>query len=278
MMNDSFGARLRRERERQHITLAQIADTTKIKASLFDGLERGDVSRWPAGIFRRSFVRAYAKAIGLDPEQTCREFVECFPEAGDTAPRPAGTPTAGPATARRSPALAWADAAPRDDSDDEPGDGDRGGRDDEDDATRLRLTLAEQGVPIAATAPPGPDGGTPAVLESTWRWRAVALDLGTVLIVSVTAFVILDEFWMPLAVSSLVYYFGSTLLLGATPGVLFFTNAARAHEPAPSAEPPVTSLDRALEMRDVLLADARPRPMPPPHRQPVDIDSRRVRA
>lgn len=85
-MNQSFGARLRRERERQRITLAQIAESTKIKASLFEGLERDDVSRWPAGIFRRSFIRAYAQAIGLDTEQVCREFQAHFPERSAPAP------------------------------------------------------------------------------------------------------------------------------------------------------------------------------------------------
>jgi transcriptional regulator with XRE-family HTH domain len=78
-MNDLFGARLRRERERQQIPLAAIADQTKINASLFEALERGDVSRWPSGIFRRAFVRAYAEAIGLDPNQVLREFLDAFP-------------------------------------------------------------------------------------------------------------------------------------------------------------------------------------------------------
>ena len=50
-MSESFGARLRRERERRHITLTQIAASTKINASLFEALERDDVSRWPNGIF-----------------------------------------------------------------------------------------------------------------------------------------------------------------------------------------------------------------------------------
>jgi len=46
-----FGARLRRERERKHISIDTVAAATKIKASLFEQLERGDTSRWPAGIF-----------------------------------------------------------------------------------------------------------------------------------------------------------------------------------------------------------------------------------
>ena len=65
-MIDEFGPRLRRERERRKISLASISANTKVSISLFEQLERDDVSRWPCGIFRRSFVRSYAEAIGLD--------------------------------------------------------------------------------------------------------------------------------------------------------------------------------------------------------------------
>src|SRR4051812_4604904 len=75
--------RLRRERERRQIPLSSISANTKISASLFEALERGDVSRWPSGIFRRSFIRAYAKAIGLDPDETAREFLEQFPDPSE---------------------------------------------------------------------------------------------------------------------------------------------------------------------------------------------------
>ena len=54
---EMFGARLRRERERQGITLNAIAKSTKVSRSLYEALERDDVSRWPGGIFRRSFLR-----------------------------------------------------------------------------------------------------------------------------------------------------------------------------------------------------------------------------
>ena len=79
-MSDSFGARLRYERERRQIELKSIAEGTKIGISLLEGLERDDVSRWPSGIFRKSFVRAYAEAIGMDADRVVREFVERYPD------------------------------------------------------------------------------------------------------------------------------------------------------------------------------------------------------
>jgi transcriptional regulator with XRE-family HTH domain len=79
-MAESFGTRLRQQREAQNIALAKIAEKTKIKQSLLEGLERDDISHWPTGIFRRAFMRAYAMAIGLDPDVVVREFFEAYPE------------------------------------------------------------------------------------------------------------------------------------------------------------------------------------------------------
>ena len=90
-MSDSFGARLRHERERRQIALKSIAERTKIKATLLEALERDDVSRWPSGIFRRSYIRGYAEAIGLDPDPVVREFIQRYPdplELESTTPPP----------------------------------------------------------------------------------------------------------------------------------------------------------------------------------------------
>jgi transcriptional regulator with XRE-family HTH domain len=79
-MPESFGARVRRHREARDISLKTISDQTKIKLSLLEGLERDDISHWPAGIFRKAYVRAYALAIGLDPDGIVREFLLAHPE------------------------------------------------------------------------------------------------------------------------------------------------------------------------------------------------------
>jgi transcriptional regulator with XRE-family HTH domain len=79
-MPDTFGARMRETRERQHVALSTIAEQTKIKVSLLEALERDDVSQWPSGIFRRAFIRAYAHAIGLEPDVVVREFLERYPD------------------------------------------------------------------------------------------------------------------------------------------------------------------------------------------------------
>jgi hypothetical protein len=79
-MDATFGTRLRLQREEQQIPLATIAEQTKIKLSLLEGLERDDVSRWPTGIFRRSYFRAYARAIGLEADRMLPEFLVLHPD------------------------------------------------------------------------------------------------------------------------------------------------------------------------------------------------------
>src|SRR5262245_4407485 len=82
-MPESFGARLRQRREQQHITLATIAAQTKIKTTLLEALERDDLSNWPSGIFRRAYIRAYATAIGLEPDAIVREFLSHYPDPAE---------------------------------------------------------------------------------------------------------------------------------------------------------------------------------------------------
>ena len=78
-MPETLGARLRQQREERGIALATIAQQTKIKESLLEGLEKDDLSQWPSKLYRRAFVRAYAQVIGLDPEVVVQEFVQAHP-------------------------------------------------------------------------------------------------------------------------------------------------------------------------------------------------------
>ena len=91
---ESFGRRLREVRESQRISIAEIAESTKILGALLEGLEHDDVSRWPTGLYRRAFIRAYATAIGLDPEPVVREFMARFPDPEDAAMPPLLVPVA----------------------------------------------------------------------------------------------------------------------------------------------------------------------------------------
>ena len=75
----TVGARLRAAREVRRLSVHAIATTTKIPVDALDALEENDVARLPGGIFSRGFVRSYAAAVGLNPEQTVRDFVAQLP-------------------------------------------------------------------------------------------------------------------------------------------------------------------------------------------------------
>ena len=77
---DAFGPNLRRIRVQRGISVHEIAAATNVSAALWEGLERNDLTRWPTGIYARSYVRSYAKAIGVDPETTVDEFCRYFPQ------------------------------------------------------------------------------------------------------------------------------------------------------------------------------------------------------
>jgi len=73
-----FGGKLRAAREARGVALRQIAATTRISVAALEALERNDISKLPGGIFSRSFVRSYAAEVGLDPDETVREFIDRF--------------------------------------------------------------------------------------------------------------------------------------------------------------------------------------------------------
>lgn len=195
MAEESFGRRLRDERERRRITLESIAANTKISIGLLRDLERDELIRWPSGIFRRSFLRGYAEAIGLNPDDTLQEFLERFPE-----PRTSGGNAA-------APRLGMDRQVPI------------GGR------VHLRLTLADA---------PHPFSGGAILTQIRVRLAAAAWDAGVMLALATTAYVVLGRFWAPLGVTMLCYYVGGILLLGNTPGVCLFAPASHPDDPGPT--------------------------------------------
>jgi cytoskeleton protein RodZ len=70
----AFGERLRREREMRGITLDEISESTKISRRHLESLEKEDFDALPGGIFNKGFVRAYARYLGIDEDQTVADY------------------------------------------------------------------------------------------------------------------------------------------------------------------------------------------------------------
>ena len=56
------------------VSLEEISSATKISLRLLEAIEREDFSKLPGGIFSRSFIRTYARYLGLDEERVVAEF------------------------------------------------------------------------------------------------------------------------------------------------------------------------------------------------------------
>jgi len=86
-----FGTFLRQAREQRGVSLQELAATTKISSRVLEALERNDPTKLPGGIFSRSFVRAYAREVGLDPDVAVANFVSAFPDESGADGMPAAT-------------------------------------------------------------------------------------------------------------------------------------------------------------------------------------------
>jgi transcriptional regulator with XRE-family HTH domain len=208
-MTAEFGPRLRRERERRKISLESISANTKVSISLFEALERDDVSRWPCGIFRRSFVRSYAEAIGLDGDEIVHEFLERFPDSTDTARQEPVTGSKETHHFRPRPAA-------------------------------LRLTLAESWTPFVGGA---------LLTAIARRSAAVAVDASITALVAVALYFALGSFWIPLTIFMACYYWGGILLLGNSPGVCLQGPAEHHDPPNPDAPRRRVGLLEAIRAR-----------------------------
>lgn len=73
-----FGKTLKAAREAKGLTIAQIAESTRIMSSLVEDLENEDFSRIVAPIYGRGFVKLYCEAVGLEPKPMVDEFMDFF--------------------------------------------------------------------------------------------------------------------------------------------------------------------------------------------------------
>jgi len=83
----SFGENLRRERELRGVTLAELANATKISSRYLRAIEEDQFSILPGGIFGRGFVRSIARHMKLDDEHWVAEFARAANQPPETLAR-----------------------------------------------------------------------------------------------------------------------------------------------------------------------------------------------
>jgi cytoskeletal protein RodZ len=72
---ENFSEYLRKQREERRIRLSDIAVQTRISVNFLEAIEAGKFEILPE-TYIRAFIRDYAKAVGLDPDETMKRFEE----------------------------------------------------------------------------------------------------------------------------------------------------------------------------------------------------------
>ena len=78
-----IGAQLRSSREGRRLSLETVARTIRVQPRVLVAIERNDSAAIPPRPFGRGFVRAYAREVGLNPDQTVRDYFEQFAPLAD---------------------------------------------------------------------------------------------------------------------------------------------------------------------------------------------------
>jgi cytoskeleton protein RodZ len=107
MTKGTFGEGLKREREMRGVSLDEISAATRIATRFLNAIEREQWDQLPGGVFNRGFVRAVARYLGLDEENTVAEYVLAV---GDRPSVPVWTGSP-PAVTSEQPWAAWIIAA-----------------------------------------------------------------------------------------------------------------------------------------------------------------------
>lgn len=95
----TLGEELKQKREQRGVTLAEISEATRIGTRFLKAIETDSFSILPGGIFTRSFIRAYAKYVGMNEDEAITLYLQQVnPQGvGQAAPVPAEEPAPTPA-------------------------------------------------------------------------------------------------------------------------------------------------------------------------------------
>src|SRR5690606_13619511 len=74
-----LGSRLKEAREQKGLSLDDLQHMTKIQKRYLVGIEEGNYSVMPGKFYVRAFIKQYAEAVGINPEELFEEFKSEIP-------------------------------------------------------------------------------------------------------------------------------------------------------------------------------------------------------
>lgn len=73
-MNESIGSFLKHQRELRHMSLAEVSRATRIPAAALESIEADRFDELPGEVFVRGFLKSYAQAVGVVPEEILARY------------------------------------------------------------------------------------------------------------------------------------------------------------------------------------------------------------
>ncbi len=74
----SLGETLRKAREERGLSVADVAQSTRLLSRQISAIENEDFSGITAAIYGKGFIKLYAECVGVDPAPLCAEFTEIY--------------------------------------------------------------------------------------------------------------------------------------------------------------------------------------------------------
>lgn len=70
-----IGDTLRKEREKQKLSIKDIEQATSIRSVYIDALEKGEYDKLPGEVYAKGFIKNYGNFLNLDGEELVRQFI-----------------------------------------------------------------------------------------------------------------------------------------------------------------------------------------------------------
>lgn len=102
----SIGTFLRRTREKQSMSIGEVARATRIPTHAIERMEADHFDDLPGEVFTRGFLKAYAKSVGLSPDEVLARYTAAR-RVVSVEPLPMATPVTRSGSRRFGVAIAF---------------------------------------------------------------------------------------------------------------------------------------------------------------------------